>query len=244
MTASTPFSIAETTPQDTDVASAFPATERTYRDVVETWLLAISTVYGYTRVPALTTTQRNSETNWAVGNMIYNTTLARLQAVTAIGPVTWADALGPNDNFPSGTRMLFQQTSAPTGWTKESGAAYENITFMGTTGGVGTGGAATFTAVFTSRTPTGTNAASSLAGTPTVSVPKDGYSVGGTSTGAGQLAASATGGLGPAAGYAWINADRSLNVSLSGVTALGQTFTGDAMDFNIKYAQVIVAQKA
>lgn len=37
--ASPPFNIAETIPGDSDFASQFPGVERTYRDVVESWLL-------------------------------------------------------------------------------------------------------------------------------------------------------------------------------------------------------------
>lgn len=40
--ASPPFSIAETTPQDANVVLNYPAAERTYRDVVESWLTLLS----------------------------------------------------------------------------------------------------------------------------------------------------------------------------------------------------------
>lgn len=50
--------------------------------------------------------------------------------------------------FPSGTRLLFQQTTAPTGWTKEAGAAYNNVALRVVTGAVGTGGAVDFTTAF------------------------------------------------------------------------------------------------
>lgn len=38
--------------------------------------------------------------------------------------------------FPVGTRMLFQQSAAPTGWTKETGSGYNNIALRLTTGNV------------------------------------------------------------------------------------------------------------
>ena len=57
--------------------------------------------------------------------------------------------------FPVGTRLVFQQTTPPTGWTKESGAAYENAALRFTTGAAGTGGSTAFTSVFASKTPTG-----------------------------------------------------------------------------------------
>ena len=58
--------------------------------------------------------------------------------------------------FPSGTRMLFQQTAAPTGWTKESSATYNDAALRFTTGTVGTGGADAFNTHFgTSKSTAG-----------------------------------------------------------------------------------------
>jgi hypothetical protein len=66
--------------------------------------------------------------------------------------LTWgkgdAEYLRDNLNAPSGTRMSFQQTTAPTGWTKEVGAAYDNASLRLVTGAAGTGGADAFTTVF------------------------------------------------------------------------------------------------
>lgn len=50
--------------------------------------------------------------------------------------------------FPAGTKMLFNQTSAPAGWTKQVGGGYDNAGLRVTTGTVGTGGSDTFTTVF------------------------------------------------------------------------------------------------
>lgn len=51
--------------------------------------------------------------------------------------LTGTAALGGVD-VPSGTRMLFQQTNAPVGWTKETNAAYNNAALRMTTGTVTT----------------------------------------------------------------------------------------------------------
>ena len=53
-------------------------------------------------------------------------------------------------NFPSGTKMLFQQTSAPTGWTKIT-SSVENKSLRVTSGTVGSGGNVAFTTAFASR---------------------------------------------------------------------------------------------
>lgn len=58
------------------------------------------------------------------------------------------------DIFPSGTRLLFQQSAAPTGWTKDTTHNDKAIRIVN--GSVGSGGTTAFSAVFASRTPSGT----------------------------------------------------------------------------------------
>ena len=59
------------------------------------------------------------------------------------------------DAFPSGTSMIFQQTTAPTGWTKQT--SHDNKALRLVTGSVGTGGSNTFAAAFnTNNTVSGT----------------------------------------------------------------------------------------
>jgi hypothetical protein len=57
--------------------------------------------------------------------------------------------------FDAGTRMIFAQTTAPTGWTKDA-ANYDNHALRVVTGSASTGGSVDFTTAFTSQTPTGT----------------------------------------------------------------------------------------
>lgn len=57
--------------------------------------------------------------------------------------------------FPSGTRMLFQQTAAPTGWTKETGAGFNDVGLRVVTGTTGGGGATGFATVFGAGKTTG-----------------------------------------------------------------------------------------
>lgn len=55
------------------------------------------------------------------------------------------------DPFPSGTKMVFYQASAPTGWTQDTAAALSDAAFRVTIGsGAGTGGSDTFQTTFTS----------------------------------------------------------------------------------------------
>lgn len=49
-------------------------------------------------------------------------------------------------HFPSGTRMVFQQTAAPAGWTKDT--SHNNKAFRVVSGTVGSGGSVDFSTVF------------------------------------------------------------------------------------------------
>ena len=66
--------------------------------------------------------------------------------------------------FPSGTRLSFQQTAAPTGWTKDTTAGLNNSSMRIVTGSVVNGGSVDFTAAFASQTPTGSVSISSVSG--------------------------------------------------------------------------------
>jgi hypothetical protein len=65
--------------------------------------------------------------------------------------------------FPAGTLMLFQQTAAPTGWTKQT--THDNKALRVVTGTAGSGGSVGFTTAFASQTPSGTVSVSVSAGT-------------------------------------------------------------------------------
>lgn len=58
------------------------------------------------------------------------------------------------DAFPSGTRIMFQQTAAPTGWTKDTTQNDKALRVV--SGAASTGGTTAFSTVFASRTPAGT----------------------------------------------------------------------------------------
>lgn len=65
--------------------------------------------------------------------------------------------------IPSGTKMLFQQTSAPTGWTKDT--THNNKALRVVSGSVGSGGSVSFTDAFASRGFSGTTGARTATGT-------------------------------------------------------------------------------
>lgn len=56
--------------------------------------------------------------------------------------------------FPSGTRLLFQQTAAPTGWTKD--VTHNDKALRVVSGAAGSGGATDFSSIFSARATQGT----------------------------------------------------------------------------------------
>lgn len=58
--------------------------------------------------------------------------------------------------FSAGARILFQQTTPPTGWTKETNSSYNDAILAFTTGSVSTSGAVALSSLFASQTFTGT----------------------------------------------------------------------------------------
>ena len=149
--------------------------------------------------------------------------------------------------FPSGTRMLFQQTAAPTGWTKDTTAAINDGALRTVTGSASTGGTAAFTTAFTSRTPTGTNAASGSTSLSEAQMPAHKHlggwaGVNGSATfGVGSTGTGNVNGQhgGSGANHAWT----STVGSGSSHNHAAAAFSGSAMDFAVKYYDVIIASK-
>lgn len=141
--------------------------------------------------------------------------------------------------FPAGTRMLFQQTAAPTGWTKDT--THNDKALRVVSGTVGTGGTLDFSAAMTSRTLSGSVSNATLliaqmpthghnisgAGSFTVLNPASG---GGTPTNAG--------GTSPTLNYT------SIAISSSGSSSPhNHPLVLNPLDMAIKYVDVIIAQK-
>ena len=155
--------------------------------------------------------------------------------------------------FDAGTRMLFAQTTAPTGWTKDT-TNYNNFALRVVTGNASTGGSVGFTTAFASQTPTISN---------TLSINSSGLSAGSTtlttaqmpshthniprvpSEGTGQfgflaigdgnqlqqIASGSEGGGG------------SHNHSISGSATLSGGITSSAINLAVQYLDVITATK-
>jgi hypothetical protein len=166
---------------------------------------------------------------------------------------TWESAAPPGAEFSSGTRLSFNQTFAPTGWTKDT--SVDNAALRLTSGVVGSGGSVDFTTLFdtsSSAVPAGSISVLSVsgsAGATTLSTPQipshshgvpsggnagsvdRGYqfkSGGGTNLGA--QTTDATGGGG----------SHTHPFSFSSASA---TFSGTALNLAVKYVDLIIAQK-
>jgi hypothetical protein len=185
--------------------------------------------------------------------------------VDAKGRLTAASNGASPSAFPSGTAMLFVQTSAPTGWTKST--AHDNKALRIVSGTAGTGGSVAFTTAFASQAVTGSISVTVDAGTLAVgagtfavgattiaesqmpshihnSIVRNGTGgsltgVGGTTgAGSGVYPSAATGGGG------------SHTHSLTGAPSISgspsvtaSSFTGNAINLAVQYVDVIIATK-
>jgi hypothetical protein len=89
--------------------------------------------------------------DFQVGSAGDNVTVGGNLAVTGTTTLTGAATLAGRaiDAFPSGTKLTFQQTAAPTGWTKDT--THDNKALRVVSGTAGSGGSVNFTTAFGSQ---------------------------------------------------------------------------------------------
>lgn len=150
--------------------------------------------------------------------------------------------------FDSGTVMLFAQTSAPTGWTKNTSTG-DNSALRVVTGSASTGGSVAFTTAFASQTPTGSVSITSVAGSAgattltTPQIPSHNHSI-------------PASGSGPSPGSSIYSGNSTNASSTSGSTggsgshthpfsfsSGSGTFSGNAINLAVQYIDVIRATK-
>lgn len=140
--------------------------------------------------------------------------------------------------FPSGTRMVFHQTTAPTGWTKLVSSIYNDAGLRVTTGTVGSGGGTDFTAVFGTGKNTGSTVLTEA------QIPAHDHIVPVTETAAGNIARTFFGST-PTQDGSSARAQGTTGGSIwpySAPTGGGGGHT-HTMALNLKYVDVIVASK-
>jgi hypothetical protein len=172
-------------------------------------------------------------------------------SITSTG-VTFPDATtqttAASSAFTSGTLMLFQQTAAPTGWTKQT--THNNKAFRVVSGTASSGGSVAFTTAFASQAVAGSVAITGLSGSAgattlsTPQIPSHTHSYTASSPGAaagsqGRPAGSPE--VGPqTTGSTGGGGSHTHPFSFSSGTA---TFTGTAINLAVQYVDLIIAQK-
>ena len=140
--------------------------------------------------------------------------------------------------FPSGTDMVFHQTAAPTGWTKNTTAALNDGALRTTTGTVGTGGTVAFETAFASQAVGGTNGNTGATTLSTAQLPSHTHTAGAPNQTAG-LQGGAQANVGAADGTSVTGSTGGGGSHVHG----GSTFSGTAIDLNVKFYDVIIAAK-
>ena len=202
--------------------------------------------------PASGGTGQNSLTSAAV--ILGNGT----SAVKFVSPGTSGNVLASNGTtwqsqaaaaFDAGTVTVFNQTSAPTGWTKDT-SNYDNFALRIVTGSASTGGSVDFTTAFASQTPTGSVSITSVsgsAGDTTLSTPQ----IPSHSHTSGRAIQSEEGFGGPSSGIGDTNPIRNTGPAGGGgshthpfsFSSGSGTFTGNAINLAVKYIDLIRATK-
>jgi len=143
-----------------------------------------------------------------------------------------------------GTVMLFQQTSAPTGWTKLT--THNNKALRVVSGTASTGGSTAFTSVFASRTPTGsvsgTNTSGSVNSTTLTIANMPSHSHSYNTSGAGSPGLVAASSSATPVSSSSTGGGGSHNHGFTQPSWSG-SFSGAVMDFAVAYVDVIFASK-
>ena len=140
--------------------------------------------------------------------------------------------------FPTGTLMLFQQSTAPTGWTKQT--THNNKALRVVSGTASSGGTSSFTTVFTDQTPTltgGTVAATTLS---SAQMPSHAHGIVRVWNNA---CCPPYGGAGYGAGF---NTDTMSSNNAGGGGSHTHTFTqptSSTITLAVQYVDLIIAQK-
>jgi hypothetical protein len=141
--------------------------------------------------------------------------------------------------FATGTLMLFQQTAAPTGWTKQT--THDNKALRVVSGTASSGGTTAFSTVFANQTPTITTSGLSAGATTLSTAQMPSHSHSETSVvgwnGSNQISADNNGWsvVGASTGSAGSGGSHTHSISGSA--------TSSAITLNVQYVDLIIASK-
>ncbi len=149
---------------------------------------------------------------------------------------TWTSGAAPG--FPSGTVMMFVQTTAPTGWTKST--THNNKALRVVSGTASSGGSVAFTTAFASQTPAGTIGSTTLAQSQIPSHVHNQWRIASLSGGGYGYQSWCNG------PFTWPNGAAtglSPTQGTGGGGSHNHTFTGTAINLAVQYVDVIIATK-
>lgn len=134
--------------------------------------------------------------------------------------------------FDSGTRLLFQQTAAPTGWTKDT--THNDKALRVVNGAVSSGGTVAFTSAFITQAVSGTVGSTTLS---EAQIPSHTHLAGAT------LQTSSSSAKGSSAQWRSISATGNATSATGGSGSHNHTFSGAAINLAVQYVDVIIATK-
>jgi hypothetical protein len=164
-------------------------------------------------------------------------------AVAGTTVLTLPSTSGSVDAFPSGTRLLFQQTSAPTGWTKD--VSHDNKALRVVSGTASSGGSVAFTTAFSSQGVSGTVGNTTLT---TSQIPNHNHgrgviTTGGVANNPGIYIGSGAGAVFYTNGGSGFTGDGYGTDYTGGGGSHNHSFTGTAINLAVQYVDVIIAAK-
>ena len=147
----------------------------------------------------------------------------------------WVSQAPASSSFDAGTRLIFAQTTAPTGWTKDT-TNYNNHALRVVTGSASTGGTVDFTSAFVSQAVSGTVGTSGATTLSTAQMPSHTHTYAAPTF--ADIASS-----NPQAAIGTTTANTGATGGGDSHTHSGGTFTGTAINLAVKYLDVITATK-
>ena len=172
---------------------------------------------------------------------ISDSQIAAVANTKITGVITAAQIVSTYSEFASGTAIMFQQTAAPTGWTKVT--THNDKALRVVSGTVGSGGTAAFSTAFASKTPAGSVSVATSIGTLAVGVGTLAAGIGTLAAGIGTLAGAAVtlstaqipSHTHPLARGAIVNATTgwAVGTTAQGVSATGETGGGGSHSHGI-----------
>lgn len=194
----------------------------------------------------------------ATENAVSATKLQTARSITLSGDVNGSANFDGTQNIniavsfatsqiPSGTKMLFQQSAAPVGWTKDT--VHNNKALRVVTGSVVNGGSVAFSTAFANKAVSGSVGDTTLAASQMPSHTHTPQVYSGVSGGSSKGATSQLPGWTysaqnvSATAPGWRNIPNTRILSAGSTGAHGHSFSGTSINLDVQYVDLIIATK-